>query len=368
MLPRTIPFRARPPWFGGTLQTLRALRWPLPVPLPLGERLWLPLADGDALAAMLHLPRPDHRHRAGPRPLALLVHGLVGTEDDPCVREAAAGLLRRGFPVLRLNLRGNLLSAVRSTSHYHLGRTEDLAQALSALPPALTGQGVVVAGWSLGGALATLLLARGMGPGMDQGREQGGPRLLGGAAISAPLQPGLAYATIDANPLLGPAMLARYRLEILAVPGARDLTPRLREAALAARSLRALEETVTAPRMGYPSYEVYLELNRPAAVLPALRRPLLLMTAEDDPLVPPEVLEGIPWADCPAVTPLRVAGGGHCGFYDTGGFESLSVRAMGAFFLGLAEQAARGGGAATGPEAGDAASPAALARQAAMAA
>src|SRR5215213_7342891 len=101
MLPRTIPFRPRPPWIGGTLQTLRALRWPFPAPLPPGERLWLPLGDGDALAAALHLPRQAPGAR---RPMTLLVHGLTGTEDDPYLREAAAGLLGRGFPVLRLNL------------------------------------------------------------------------------------------------------------------------------------------------------------------------------------------------------------------------------------------------------------------------
>lgn len=359
MLPRTIPFRARPPWFGGALQTLRALRWPGRTRLPRGERLWLPLADGDALAAMLHLPPPARALH--PRPLALLIHGLTGTEDDPCLREAAAGLLRRGFPVLRINLRGNALSRERSTSHYHLGRTEDLAQALAALPPALTGHGVVVAGWSLGGALAILLLARGAG--------EGGPRLLGGAAISAPLQPELAHATIDGNAMFGRALLGMYRREILAVERARDLPEPLRDAARRARSLRELEATVTAPRFGYPSYEVFIEVHRPAAALPALRRPLLLITAQDDPLVPPDILDGVPWAECPAVTPLLVAGGGHCGFYDARRAESLSVRAIGAFFQGIADQVERHGPSALAAMIqGEDSSPSSMAQQAAMAA
>ncbi|MFC7693832.1 hypothetical protein ACFQY5_34165 [Paeniroseomonas aquatica] len=56
MIPSHAPFSPRPPWLGGTLQTLRALRWPFAARLTPGHRLWLPLADGDALAAMLHLP------------------------------------------------------------------------------------------------------------------------------------------------------------------------------------------------------------------------------------------------------------------------------------------------------------------------
>ena len=156
MEPRIVTLRPRPPWFGGTLQTARALRWPIPPRLPGGHRLWLPLPDGDALAATLHLPEA----RPPTRPLAALVHGIANSEDEPYLREAAAGLLRRGFPVLRINLRGNAKSQPRSTSHYHLGRSADLADALAALPEALTGQGVVLAGWSLGGALVLLLLAR----------------------------------------------------------------------------------------------------------------------------------------------------------------------------------------------------------------
>jgi predicted alpha/beta-fold hydrolase len=328
MVPPLTPFTARPPWIGGTLQTLRALRYPFRATLPPGHRLWLPLPDGDALAAMLHLPEAR-----GDRPLAVLVHGLAGTEDDPYLRAAAQGLLRRGFPVLRLNLRGSARSLPRSTSHYHLGRSEDLAAALPALPEALTRHGVVLAGWSLGGALVLLLLDRhAAAPGM--------PRILAAAAICPPLQPELAHATIDANPILGRALLAFYRREVLAVP-AKDLPEPLRRAARAARSLVEFEAEVTAPRFGYPSYAVFCELNRPAAVLPRLRIPTLVMMAADDPLVPLASMEGIDWADCPAVLPLAIAGGGHCGFYDWRA-ESLSVRVLGGFFEGAAEMAASG--------------------------
>src|SRR5215218_4560106 len=196
MEPRIVTLRPRPPWFGG------ALRWPLGARLPAGHRLWLPLPDGDALAASLHLPEA----MPPARPLAALVHGLTGTEDDPCLRETAAGLLRRGFPVLRINMRGSAKSQERSTSHYHLGRSADLADALATLPEVLTGQGIVLAGWSLGGALVLLLLAR-------ERERPGLPSILAAAAVCPPLQPELAHETIDANRVLGRALLAQYRRE-----------------------------------------------------------------------------------------------------------------------------------------------------------
>jgi hypothetical protein len=343
MEPRVVTLRPRPPWFGGTLQTARALRWPFRAPLPEGHRLWLPLPDDDALAASLHLPPRDGVPGGTPaKPLAVLTHGLTGSEDDPCLREAAAGLLRRGFPVLRVNLRGSPQSRPRSTSHYHLGRSGDLAAALAALPEALTGRGVVVAGWSLGGALALLLLAR-------EGERRDAAPILAAAAVCPPLQPELAHAAIDANAVFGRALLALYRDEVLAVP-ARDLDADLRRAAARATSLHELEATVTAPRFGYPSYEVFAEMERSAAVLPDIRVPTLLLMGGDDPLVPTTAsLDGIDWGGCPAVAPLVVRGAGHCGFYDIGR-ENLSVRAIGAFFEGAAAGAGTAGAAASAEE------------------
>lgn len=341
MDPRIVTLRPRPPWFGGTLQTVRALRWPLRAPLPPGHRLWLPLPDGDALAATLHLPDSQ----PPTKPLAVLVHGLTGSEDDPYLRETAAGLLRRGFPALRINLRGSAKSRPRSTSHYHLGRSSDLAAALSALPEMLTGRGIVVAGWSLGGALALLLIAR-------EGERRGMAPILAGAAVCPPLQPELAHAAIDANAVFGRTLLALYRSEVLAVP-ARDLDADLRRAAGRATSLHEFEATVTAPRFGYPSYEVFTEMERTSAVLPDIRVPTLLLMGGDDPLVPAASLDGIDWDRCPSVAPMVVRGAGHCGFYDLGR-ENLSVRAIGAFFEGSAEGAGGAGAAALAETASDA--------------
>ncbi|MFC7688300.1 hypothetical protein ACFQY5_00290 [Paeniroseomonas aquatica] len=65
-----------------------------------------------------------------------------------------------------------------------------------------------------------------------------------------------------------------------------DLPESLRQAARRASSLVEFEATVTAPRFGYPSYAVYCEVNRPAAALPQIRVPTLVVMAADDPLVP----------------------------------------------------------------------------------
>src|SRR5581483_12159036 len=112
-------FRERAPWLGGDLQTMRNfLRRPAIDLTPFRyERLELPLNDGsgDRLAAALQWPVV----RRDGRPVVLLIHGLTGCQDSVHIRMTAAHLLRAGFPVLRLNLRGAGPSRTLCHQHYH---------------------------------------------------------------------------------------------------------------------------------------------------------------------------------------------------------------------------------------------------------
>ena len=96
-------FRPRAPWWGSDLQTVRnVLRPPAPLETP-AERISLRLSDGsgDVLTGLLQRP---HTERG--QALAVLIHGLSGSEESAYMHSSAGALLRRGHPVLRLNLRG----------------------------------------------------------------------------------------------------------------------------------------------------------------------------------------------------------------------------------------------------------------------
>src|SRR5690606_12326687 len=166
-------FEPRAPWLTGDLQTLRgwllrrdaALRpWP-------GERIVLPLGDGDSLVGTLHRPAEDQR-----KLLVVLVHGLSGCETSSYIVESAANLLAGGWPVLRLNLRGAGPARALCRGYYHAGRTEDLRAALAALPAPMRASGIVLVGYSLGGNLVLKLLGEGAPPGV-----------VAAASISAPI-------------------------------------------------------------------------------------------------------------------------------------------------------------------------------------
>jgi uncharacterized protein len=137
-------FKERAPWLGGDLQSVRNfLRQPaVDLKTYASKRIVLPLdsRSGDRASAVLHQPKSEE---AGRRPVVVLIHGLTGCEDSVYIRSSAAHLLRAGFRVLRLNLRGAGPTRAHCGLHYHAGRSEDLRLMLTALPPA-----VLAGAWS----------------------------------------------------------------------------------------------------------------------------------------------------------------------------------------------------------------------------
>ena len=172
-------FRPARPWMTGNLQTvasrLRPRRYDLEAE-GTEERRVVRLSDdsGDALAIRVHRPR---REGASRRPLVLLVHGMGGTIDSPYVRAMAVGLLRAGYAVARVDLRGTGDSREHSRQLYHGGRSDDLRDVLAALAALDVSDGLAQVGWSLGGNVTLKLL----------GEPLDGLPVRAGASVCAPL-------------------------------------------------------------------------------------------------------------------------------------------------------------------------------------
>src|SRR5687767_14138476 len=196
-------FRPRLPWIGPDLQTIRNfvarpkvdLRpWP-------ARRLWFE-AGGDRLTGLWH------RTGRTDRPLVILMHGLTGCERSSYVRLTAFHLLQRGYPVVRLNLRGAGPSRRHCREGYHAGRSEDLHHVLTALPPGAARAGVAVVGYSLGGNILLRYLAE----------EPASAQMVRAAvSISAPIDLGLMQRRIlePRNRVYHAYLMNRMRKEAL---------------------------------------------------------------------------------------------------------------------------------------------------------
>lgn len=301
------PFRPRFPWLTADLQTIANRIVPPSSDLgaAASERIRLPMADGsgDTLLATLDRPIVD---RGGP--LVILVHGLTGSEDSAYVRMTARHMLSLGRRVLRLNLRAAGPSRTTCGDIYYAGRSQDFRAVLRLLDAALTANGVFAVGYSLGGNMLLKFL----------GEEGASAPLIGAACVCTPIDLSVTcqHMLRPRNTLYHRYILGQMKDEATA-DGAR-LTPTERMAIQASRSVWEYDDAFIAPRHGFAGAEDYYEKNKALRFMPAIRKPTLVVAANDDPWVPITIYRSFDWAAHPDLTPLLVDGGGHVGFHAAG--------------------------------------------------
>jgi uncharacterized protein len=297
-----LAFRPLPGTSGGHRQTLlgfwfrRNLSFHEPA-----ERLVVDAGDDVRLllrASWQPGPRED-------RPALLIVHGLGGA--DAAGYAVATGLMAfaQGWHVVRMNMRGAGESIDLCARLYHAGLDADLraaALALSRVTPR-----VAVLGFSLGGNQALLALGR-SGDALP-------PALLGAAAVSPPVDLASCAAALDepANRIYQRYFMGSLR-ESYAERQRRlpDLYQPGRERGL--RTVRAYDEAITAPYNGFLDAADYYARSSAGPYLSAIRRPALVLAAEDDPLVPGTSVARWALPESGVVVREMPSTGGHVGF------------------------------------------------------
>jgi uncharacterized protein len=304
------PFRPRFPWWGADLQTIAILLNAKVADLAphTSERVLFPMADrtGDILLGMLDQPAEP----VDGRPLIILLHGLTGDESSPYVLAAARHLLDRGYPVLRLNVRGAGPSRPYCKEHYHVGRTADFRRVLSQIPDELTSNGIVAVGYSLGGAVLLKYL----------GEEGSFSRLRAAATICAPIDllATCRHMMSPRNWLYHRYMLRGIKAEAMG-QGVR-MSDEERAIVRAARSVWEFDDCFIAPRYGFLGAGDYYQLCAPIEFMPEIRVPTMVLAAGDDPWIPVEHYRAFDWSNNPWLLPVIPPTGGHVGFHgDTSG-------------------------------------------------
>jgi predicted alpha/beta-fold hydrolase len=284
-------------------QTIFASLWrPRPGP-PSARRRW-ELPDGDFLDVDVAEPAPG-------APVAVLCHGLEGSSRATYVLGLARALAARGVGSVALNFRtcGGELNRLPRT--YHSGETGDLAHAVERLAAERPGRPIVVAGFSLGGNVVAKYLG--------EGGDRLPPEVRGGAAISVPWDLAACSRRID-----GPGAFMRIyrerfmrRLRRKALAKARQHPGRVDAAAVArATTVARFDELVTAPLHGFASAADYYARSSAGRFVEGVRRPLLAISAADDPMVPEESLPLAAARANPRVRLVVTRRGGHTAFVD----------------------------------------------------
>jgi predicted alpha/beta-fold hydrolase len=274
------------------------LRWP-EAPLPSRERFVL-LDDGDRL--VLHDSVPS-AWRPG-RPIALIVHGLVGSARSAWVQRLAVHLRVGGLRVVRIDLRGSGRGIQLARRPYHAGCSDDLRAAAHAVHRWSPESPLVLVGLSLGGNIVLKLAGEAAGrpvPGLQAVAAAAPPIDLVRCAQRIARPQNQMY---ERHFIRGLVRLARRR---------QRLFPDLPRVPLSERmTLRQFDDCYTAPRCGFAGADDYYRRASSWPLIHRINVPALIVTARDDPIVAIE-----PFDELPPTPHLRLelfAHGGHLGF------------------------------------------------------
>jgi predicted alpha/beta-fold hydrolase len=242
-------------------------------------------------------------------PLVIVLHGLEGSSRASYVRGLAATARAAGLSSCALNFRGCSGTLNRLPRFYHSGETGDLAALVERLAAEEPGRSIGLVGFSLGGNVVAKYLGE---------RGDSVPRQVRAAAvISVPFDLAGCARALD-----GPSIQARiYRglfirsLRAKAVAKARKF-PQAVDAARAARArtFAEIDDWFTAPLHGFAGAEDYWRRCSSGPLLGGVRRPLLALSAYDDPFVPGATLPVETARGNPLVTLEITPRGGHLAF------------------------------------------------------
>jgi predicted alpha/beta-fold hydrolase len=298
----TRPFQPFPFTSGGHRQTLlgyfcrRRLVWHPPsedLVLDAGEDVRLLLR-----ASWQPGPRDE-------RPTLLVVHGLGGCDSATYVHATGLHAWNRGWHVIRANMRSAGDSVRLCARLYNAGLDSDFVAVLRGVAGRVGRFGVV--GFSLGGNLALLALARNAG--------EIPAALLGVVAVSPPLDLAECAARIErpVNRIYQRYFMASLREAYRTRQGLRpDLYEAGRERAT--RTIRQYDQAITAPYGGYRDLQDYYARSSAGPLLTSIRQRALILAAQDDPLVPVSSVVRWPLPEAGHVRRELPESGGHTGF------------------------------------------------------
>jgi predicted alpha/beta-fold hydrolase len=282
------------------LQTL----WPTlvrPRPRPALIREEFPLEDGDFLDL-------DHWSPAMPTErLAVLCHGLEGHSRAVYMLGLGRALVEAGWQVLLMNFRGCSGRPNRLWRSYHSGETGDLLRVLRSQAASGRWRTIVPVGFSLGGSVVLNLMAR---------RDPELPDCVAGAAaVSVPCDLAACARRMQAreNWLYMQRFVLRIRRKLREKIGRLPVDLTARDLAMM-RTFADIDGLYTAPAHGFLGAEDYWACCSCLPVLKEIRRPSLLLLAQDDPFLTPECHPLELARNHPGLHFEQAPAGGHLGF------------------------------------------------------
>ncbi len=219
-------------------------------------------------------------------PRLVILHGLEGTIRS----HYAQGLLhetnRRGWGADLLIFRSCGSEMNRARRFYHSGETSDIAFVIDRLVAAEPGRSIIAAGVSLGGNVLLKYLG-------ERG-ETVPPQVKAATAVSVPFD--LARSSIQIQRGFARVYQWHFMRSLRRKAAAKldqfpDIAPA--DALPGLRTMYDFDDVITAPLHGFADADDYYRKSSSIGWLHGIRRPTLLLSATDDPFLPPDVFDRV---------------------------------------------------------------------------
>ena len=242
-------------------------------------------------------------------PTLLALHGLEGSSEAHYMRGLADKAFAAGFNVVRLNQRNCGGTEHLSRGLYHSGLTADPLFVLNELRDRDGLTRFAVAGYSLGGNI-TMKLAGELGASLF-------PEVRAFAAVSPVIELEDCMQSIERRENriyewnFCRNLQGRMRRKERHFPGLFNL-----DGLWKVWSIRTFDDRYTAPHHGYQGAGDYYRRASAMRVIDRVARPALILSAADDPFVPPHIFDAPEVVNNPNITTVITPSGGHCAFVE----------------------------------------------------
>ena len=265
------------------------------------ERLF-EVEPGSQILGLCHWQPEPRRH-----PTLVLVHGLEGSTESLYMLGTANKALVAGFNVIRLNQRNCGGTEHLTPTLYNSGLSGDFRAVVLELAGRDLLPEIFISGWSMGGNLV-LKMAGEFG-------ENFPPPLRGVMGVCPSFDMEISAPVCDAAENrfyrwhFVRNLKRRYRIKALLFPERYKLDGLDR-----IRTICDFDNAITAPNFGYRDAKDYYYHASAIRVVANIRLPALVLTAQDDPLIPFESFRKPELTGNSHITLFAPESGAHCGF------------------------------------------------------
>ena len=297
----------------GHLMTIAASFWRRAYPrLPAGASRLFQTEPGTEVRGDCHFHENSREH-----PTLVVLHGLEGSSESDYMLGTAEKAWIAGFNVVRLNQRNCGGTEQLTETLYHSGLSCDIRAVVLELIDRDRLPEIFAAGFSMGGNLVLKMAGE---------FAETAPRELRGFAAVAPsfdLAACAAEIELPKNFLYERHFVTRlkrrmrHKASLFPERYAKGLNGDLARVG----SVREFDDRITARFCGFRDAADYYAQSSAMRVIGTIRKPTLIVTAKDDPVVPFAMFANEALRGNPNISLVATRRGGHCAFISQEGGE-----------------------------------------------